>query len=188
VVYENPKKGRRLPLPKKAGGPIGTRKGKKGYDRRVPLEEAGETVEDFAYVRPQYELLEHTADLGVRVRGESLGDLFENAGLMLFDLLVDLAPVRPRSKWKVSVAAQDPETLFVQWLRELLNAFYVKKRIFCRLEIAKINEKSLAASCWGEVFNRKRHTVLTEIKAATYHDLSVKREDSGWVAEVIFDV
>jgi len=189
VTKESPKKGRRLPLPGKAGRPIGTKKGRRGYERKIPISDEGEAFSDeFVYVKPPYELIDHTADLGIRVRGENLVRLFENAGLALLDLLTDVALVKPDSKLSVSLTAENLEALFVQWLRELLYLFYGQKKLFCAFEITKLNDTSLAATCWGEGLDRTRHVFLSEIKAVTYHELSIKRDDSGWVAQAILDI
>ena len=186
---ENPKKGKRLPMPQKAGRPIGSKKGERGYKRshlETGLREA--LSEDFVYVKPPYELIDHTADLGIRVKGESQEKLFENAGLALLDLLTDVALVRPHSRLSFSLTAESLEALFVEWLRELLYLFYGKNKLFCAFEITELKETSLAVSCWGERYDPRRHILLSEIKAVTYHELAIRRDGSGWVAQAIFDI
>jgi len=162
-----------------------TKRGAKGYRR-----EPGPTVlpEDVEEIRPQYELLDHTADLGIRVAAGTLEKLFENAGLALFDLLTDLGKVRPAARYTISVEAENQEGLLVQWLRELLYRFFGEKTVFCRLEVTHLTQASLSAVCWGERVNPDRHVFRTEIKAVTYHALRVARTEAGWTAEVIFDI
>jgi len=212
----NPKSGHRLPLPKKTGGPIETKKGAKGYRRptvKVPFpEDAVERDIDArdaasahdstplsanernmngggaALPRPQYETLDHTADLGIRVTAGTREELFENAGLALFDLLTDLSRVRATTRFAFSLKAENLEALLVQWLRELLYLFFGKKMVFCRLEIAELTEDSLSVTCWGERVDPERHVFRTEIKAVTYHGLRVARAEQGWTADVIFDI
>jgi SHS2 domain-containing protein len=38
------------------------------------------------------------------------------------------------------------------------------------------------------MFDPARHTIFTEIKAVTFHDLQLKRDDRGWKAQIIFDL
>lgn len=181
----SPKTGRRLPLPKKTGGPMDSKRGAKGYRRptgRVLL--PGDAEE----TRPRYELLDHTADLGIRVAADTLEGLFEEAGLALFDLLTDLNRVTPTARFQFSLKAETLESLFVQWLRELLYQFFGKKTVFCRFEVVELTEDSLSAVCWGERVDPERHTFRTEIKAVTYHGLRVARSAEGWTADVIFDI
>lgn len=184
-----PKKGRRLPLPKKAGAPIGTKKGAKGYRRDVSKVEDDETsAQRVPRERPSYEIIDHTADLGIKVTGDSTEKVFECAGLAMFDLLTDFRGIKPTTRMSFSLTADNLEALFVHWLRELLYLFYGQKRLFCAFEITKLSEKDLTVTGWGERFDQKRHTMLTEIKAVTYHELSVIRTESGWTAQVIFDI
>jgi SHS2 domain-containing protein len=87
-----------------------------------------------------------------------------------------------------SLTAESLEALFVEWLRELLYLFYGKKKLFCVFEITELKETSLAVSCWGERYDPRRHILLSEIKAVTYHELAIRRSESGWVAQAIFDI
>ncbi|MCX5801575.1 MAG: archease [Candidatus Eisenbacteria bacterium] len=186
---ESPKKGRRLPLPQKSGRPIGTKRGERGYRRSLSkADESDAALDDFVYVKPPYELIDHTADLGMIVRGQNLERLFENAGLALFDLLTKVTLVRPDSKWSISLRAENLEALLVEWLRELLYLFYGKKRLLCAFETDELTKTSLEVTCWGERYDPGRHTLITEIKAVTYHELAITRKDSGWSAQIIFDV
>jgi SHS2 domain-containing protein len=139
-------------------------------------------------LRPRYEIIDHTADLGIRVTADSLEHLFENAGLALMDLLTDISRVRPSARFEYSLSADSVQTLFVRWLSELIYRFFGEKLAFCRFEVAELSERSLSVACWGERVDPRRHVFRTEIKAATYHELRVERSESGWVAEVIFDV
>ena len=181
----SPKAGRRIPLPKQTGGPMDTKRGAKGYRREAGGILPPEDVED---VRPQYELLDHTADLGIRVSAGTLEELFENAGLALFDLLTDLSRVRPAARYQLSLRAENLEGLLVQWLRELLYRFFGEKTAFCRLEVTHLTQDSLSAVCLGERMSPDRHAFRTEIKAVTYHGLRVARTEEGWTADVIFDI
>ncbi len=41
----------------------------------------------------------------------------------------------------------------------------------------------------GEIVDKSRHTLLTEVKGITYHQLEVKRApEGGWMANLLFDV
>ncbi len=168
---------------------MGTKKGSKGYSRDAAREEEdGSPTERVPCQEPSYEVIDHTADLGIRVTGESLERVFESAGLAVFDLLADFKSIRPDTRMSFSLTAENTEGLFVQWLRELLYLFFGRKRLFCAFEITRLSQTDMTVTAWGERFDPKRHTMLTEIKAVTYHELSVSRTESGWAAQVIFDV
>jgi SHS2 domain-containing protein len=53
---------------------------------------------------------------------------------------------------------------------------------------ADLHQTSFSASALGEAFDPGKHRVEVEIKAATYHELTLKQEEGRWMARVIFDV
>jgi len=144
----------------------------------------------FLFSKPvkSYEIIEHTADIGIKVKGRDLKELFKNAAAAMFDLIAERKDLRSvsRKKIKVEEDADGLEELFVNWLNELLSLSATKELIFPAFKIKKLNEKSLKAIAIGENINK--YKVNREIKAATYHALEIKKSGSVWQAQVIFDV
>lgn len=136
-----------------------------------------------------YELIEHTADIGIRTKGDSLKELFQNTALAMFDIIAKPKTRNQRPATKevaIKQKAENRDELFVNWLNELLSLSAVKELIFSGFKINKLNENNLEASVTGsDITNYKLNT---EIKAATYHELKLEQTKSGWQAEVIFDV
>ena len=134
-----------------------------------------------------YEIIEHTADIGIRIRGKDLRELFVNAARAMFDII---SPARHKTslhhKINISVKADNSEELLVDWLNELLSLSAVKGLIFSDFKINKLDENSLEAVVSGGDISGYR--IDKEIKAATYHELRIEKIASGWQAEVIFDV
>jgi SHS2 domain-containing protein len=135
-----------------------------------------------------YEIIDHTADIGLRARGKDLKQLFINAACGMFDILADLKNVQTKESLKIKLKAPDIEELFLSWLRELLYQHNSKEIIFKEFVIDELSEKSISARAQGEKINPRRHRLKTEIKAVTYHELKVRRVKDNWQAEVIFDV
>lgn len=135
-----------------------------------------------------YELIDHTADVGIRVRAKSLGELFEKAAYAMFDILADLNLVAEREAIHLRLEALTVEDLFVKWLRELLYRYETDEVIFKSFHVKNIDENSMEAEAGGERLDLNRHPVNTEIKLVTYHQLEVRRDSQGWKAQVIFDV
>jgi SHS2 domain-containing protein len=135
-----------------------------------------------------YELIEHTADIGIRVRGEDLKNLFRNAALAMFEIISEKnkAAAEKTEKINLKQKADAADELFVNWLNELLSLSAVKELIFSDFQIKKIDENNLEATLIGSSF--KNYKINTEIKAATYHGLKLEKVPSGWQAEVILDV
>ena len=135
-----------------------------------------------------YEFIEHTADIGIRVKGDDLKGLFINAALAMFEIIAEKQKTEStrQVKAKIEQEADNLEELFINWLNELLSLSATKELIFSEFKIDKLDENSLKAIVTGN--DIKNYKVNTEIKAATYHQLKIQESESGWQAEVIFDV
>lgn len=135
-----------------------------------------------------YILIDHTADIGIDVFGVSLQDLFTNAAFALFDIITDLSKVEGKITHTVSISGIDKEQLLVNWLQELLYLHDVKNLLFKDFSIEDITDNQLNATVRGDVMSEDKHVIKTEIKAVTYHCLSIVQESDHWKARVIFDL
>ena len=135
-----------------------------------------------------YEILEHTADIRIRVKAQDLAALFTRAAAAMFDIIAEKRSGKSveRRELKVVQEAQSLEELFINWLNELLSLASVGQQIFTDFLIDKIDEGRVEARVMAE--SAGCYKVNKEIKAATYHQLQVLRTGDGWKAEVIFDV
>ena len=135
-----------------------------------------------------YELFEHTADVGLRARAESLDDLFAEAARALFSVIVaNLEEVRPRESLDFAIAAAPPDEMLRDWLAELLYTFEVRRLVLAQFDVT-IGADGLKATAQGEPIDPERHQLDMEVKAITWHGLKVVREGEGWLAEVIVDI
>jgi SHS2 domain-containing protein len=135
-----------------------------------------------------YELFEHTADLGLRVRAADLETLFAEAGRGFLSMIVDnLQAVAGTDAVTLRVEGRDPAHLLVDWLHELLLAFETRRLVLAEFAV-RVSDDGLEAECSGEPLDPDRHRLLHEVKAITYHGLRVERVDDGWEAEVIVDI
>ena len=136
-----------------------------------------------------FEYIEHTADAGILVRGDSLQSLFTNAAQGLFEMIAVVETVDEIETIDVNVKSESVEMLLVTWLDELVFRHETEELFFKRVEISSISETELSAKVYGESTNYDKHVVYTEIKAVTYHQLYVRQEpDGNWEAQVIFDL
>lgn len=135
-----------------------------------------------------YEIFEHTADLGIRVRAATLADLMADAARGLFAVIAgDLAQIRPTFEESFTVAGGDPVWLLHDWTSELLAAFDTRRRLFSEFAVA-VDEQGLRATARGETFDPGRHVLAHEVKAVTWHLLDVRHAAAGWEAEFIVDI
>src|SRR5262245_58953864 len=71
--------------------------------------------------RAMYEIFEHTADLGLRIRAATREELFVDAARGLFSMIVEnLDDVQPRENRRYNIVGQDHVYLLFDWLNELL--------------------------------------------------------------------
>ncbi|HEY3373967.1 MAG TPA: archease [Candidatus Aquicultor sp.] len=136
-----------------------------------------------------FEILDHTADVGLRAYGHTLKEVFENIAVGMFSLITDLDNVKSSLSEEIEIEAEDREDLLVEWLNELLYQFEVRYKVFKRVNIVDWDEEHrLRAIAYGEPLDLGRHQIKTQIKATSYHMLKVEYTDGIWSAQVIFDV
>jgi protein archease len=134
-----------------------------------------------------FEVIEHTADVGIIAYGRSLEELFANAAVGMMSFLIDLASVRLIQQRTVTADADNREVLLIAWLNELLVLLNADGFVPGRFEVRDLTPTHLRADVAGEPVDPTRHRFHLDVKAATYHSLEIK-QDGLWQARVIFDV
>gem|GEM_PF-171688 len=133
----------------------------------------------------KYELIDHTADLMVKAYGETLEECFANAGYALFDQTVDLSGIEPIRTFEAEAFGDGYEDLLYAFLSELLFLEDCEGFIMCELDV-RFGGGKVMCKGRGEVLDRNKHRIKSEIKAVTYHMLSVDPGEPS--VTVIFDV
>jgi len=139
-----------------------------------------------------YHELDHPADIFLEVWGGDLPTLFENALFALYDQLAELTAFETVHVETIKVAgATAPEALRAL-LSEALYRYESAGFVAARAKIAVEETGSgvdVSAELHGEKADPTRHTLLSEVKGVTYHQLSVEQApEGGWRATVLFDV
>ena len=135
-----------------------------------------------------FEVLEHTADVGVRVYGGSFAELLKNAALALMSLIADRESVRPDEEVSFEAEAETGEELLIKMLSEILYLHEVRKMVFADADLELTDGYKLRGRLRGEKTDASRHELLQDIKAATYHNLKIERVNDRFMAEIIFDI
>lgn len=136
----------------------------------------------------RYEQFPHTADIGIRVFGKDLKELFVNAAYGMFDTIADLEGITTSTEEVIEAEGQTREELLVAWLDELLYRFCTKDIIYSKFDILDLSDNKIRAKAFGRPAAANRNRLKMEIKAITYADLSIKKADGGYSVEIIFDV
>ncbi|MBI4236153.1 MAG: archease [Chloroflexi bacterium] len=135
-----------------------------------------------------YELLEHTADIGILAVGRDAAEAFAQAAKG-FAAVTLQAPgaVEERETRRVEVTAPDEEALLVAWVNELVFLQDAEGFLAGRALVQEITPTRLKALLYGEPFDPERHRMATQVKAATYHQVKVEH-DGGCRLRVILDI
>jgi len=141
-----------------------------------------------------FTVFDHTADVGLEVRGEGLADLLATAARAAFDQMLEDWPEKAVLTEEVTVLPPpglegDLGELLVTWLQELLFRFETRRLVPLEFGFAAADAKEVRARVGFGRFELGRHRTRLEIKAVTYHELRVRREpDGAWSARFIMDV
>jgi SHS2 domain-containing protein len=137
---------------------------------------------------PKYSVLEHTADLGLRVRGETLEQLFVHAAEAMLHCMIRVEPFEPVKTVPVGLDGRDWEDLLVRWLGEILYWFQGEKRVTIRARISSLSSRRLEGMLDTISYDPTHQEILCDIKAVTYHQIAVLEQNGVWEATVILDV
>ncbi|MGC9048989.1 MAG: archease [Patescibacteria group bacterium] len=133
----------------------------------------------------KYEILEHTADLKIRAFGRDLSELFSNMIKGMFEacgpIISDNLSTVNR---EIKIQSQNLESLLVDFLSEALYLSDVNNEAYFEAEFEKLTDRELI----GKIKGNKIEGLKEEIKAATWHDLEIKKTPTNWQATVLFDI
>lgn len=135
-----------------------------------------------------FETFDHTADIGLRINAATLEELFVDAARGLTSLLVEnIDAVQPTLTETIQLGSTEVDYLLFDWLNELLFRFETRGMLFREFDV-RLEGRNLEATIRGESFDRSRHHMAHEVKAITYHGLSVEKTESGWRVELVLDI
>jgi SHS2 domain-containing protein len=136
---------------------------------------------------PLFREFEHTGDRGIELTAPTRVELFRRAVVALASLLVEVAGAAATEQRLIVVEAENDADLMHDLLTELLQIFMVEGFIWCDASVEEA-DRALRVTVHGEPFDPTRHAFHGEIKAVTYHQLTVEKSPDGWRARIILDV
>ena len=138
-------------------------------------------------MKKEFEIIDHTADVGIIAYGASMNQAFANAARALFSLITELDNIEEVVYRDIELVAPDQESLLVKWLNELIYLFDTENIIFKRFDITQLNSTQLKAKSYGEKVDSSKHKLKIGVKAATSHMLKVEK-NNGCQVQVLFDI
>ena len=139
----------------------------------------------------EFEILDHTADIGIMAYGKNKREVFINTAKGMFEIIAgETKNLKENFYDKVKLEADNLEGLLFAWLNELLYIGETRLVILNKFQIKELSDFQIAAEVGGMKINHLAIKIEKEIKAVTYHHLEIKKDkESGlWRARVIFDI
>jgi len=139
----------------------------------------------------EFEIIDHTADIGIVAYGKTKREVFINAAKGMFEIIAgENRDLKENFYAKIKLEAKSLEDLLIAWLNELLYISEVKLVILNKFKIKELSDVQIKAEVGGTKINHLSIRIKREVKAVTYHRLEIKKdEESGlWRAQVIFDI
>ena len=137
-----------------------------------------------------FEIIEHTADVGVHCTGATLEECFEQAALGVLAIngayVTGAGEGDEQQSFQITLDAPDLGALLVDWLSEVLYLHDARDAIVTRLAVESIRDNELSGCI--ELRPRTQEIEGTAVKAVTYHRLAVEPLDGGWEATLYVDV
>ncbi|HSE83317.1 MAG TPA: archease [Thermodesulfobacteriota bacterium] len=135
-----------------------------------------------------YEVLDHTADVCLRVYGKSFEEILEHAACGMMDLITDREKVEPSESVQIKAEGETGEELLVRWLQEILYLHQVKKMFFHHFEVNGLAETQVTGKAFGEKIDFEKHEIGSDVKGISYHNLRLETLDDRLKVDIIFDL
>jgi SHS2 domain-containing protein len=129
--------------------------------------------------------LKHTADVKFQAFGKNIEELFENSFLALNQSIYDNKKIK-RSKEKIiKVSGKDYESLLYNFLEEIIYLLDADNFVCTEVKDIKIKGFKLSVILIGD--KKEKYNFTNKIKAVTYNEMFVKKQDKIWKCQVVLD-
>ncbi len=135
-----------------------------------------------------FKVIEHPADTGFEVTGKSLADVFRAAASALFSMMWEIKNKRVTAPIDLKISGSDSQELLVNFLEEFLYLYDAKGLVCTRVEINSISNKKLTVTVWLQPFDNDLDQDILGVKAITYHQMYIGKQDNVWLARIFLDI
>lgn len=134
----------------------------------------------------KFKFLPHTADVKFQAFGNSIEEAFENSAIALKETICGKKKIKSKLKKEIKISGTDFESLLYKFLEEIIYLLEGENFIISKIKKLKIQDMKLTAEIFGD--NTKNYKFTNPVKAVTYNDMFIKKENKKWVAQVVVDV
>ncbi|MCH8029781.1 MAG: archease [Candidatus Dadabacteria bacterium] len=138
--------------------------------------------------RMDYEILDHPADIRIRVFGNTHTELFINSAVAMMDITTERELVGAKQEVQIQARGDTADELLVHWLEEILYVVETMKFLFRCFRVESMSENEITGYGIGEKIDFSLHELYYEIKAVTYHELKIRESEANFMVEILFDI
>ncbi len=139
-------------------------------------------------MEPSFELFDHTADIGIRVRAATLPDLIAPTTEALYAVMGDLITCDNTTPVSISSGGPDQPVMLRDYLAEVLTLFDRDRRRVTTVNVAVFDDTGLKVEVQTAPIDAERSVYHREVKAITYHELDIRSIAGGYEATLIVDI
>ena len=134
-----------------------------------------------------FEIVEHTADTAIRGWATNVEQLFAVMAQGLFKVIGGDATTPQTQTRALHLEADNSSELLHDWLEALNTLHQIHNELYTQFDL-EIDQNRLHASVRGGSLEEATGELGTEVKAVTWHDLSVQDTSKGLEAYVLLDI
>ena len=141
-----------------------------------------------ARVSTGYELRDHTADIALHVWGDTLESLFRSAAEGYYAVVGDLKSCGATGTESLRINTTDVDGLLHDFLCELLFRFETGGLMLRDFVFERLDDTGLQATAACDKVDTDASVFDREVKAVTFHDLSIIERDGRYEVTVVLDI
>ena len=123
--------------------------------------------------------MDHATDAIIEVRAKDLNEAFTVSANAIINITLDQDKVQEKEQKEIVAQGKDLRYLLFSWLEEvtfvLITEGFAIKRV--ELEISENGGYTIHAKAYGESLDFEKHNFKVEIKAPTFYDMEIKKND-----------
>jgi len=141
-------------------------------------------------MKKKFRFLPHTADIKVEAWGSDLEEAFINAGKAFTDIIVNLNKVGSNIKKRILVEGEDLEELLYNFIEKLILSLDLDNLVFndYKISIDKKDGFKMNIEAYGDIIDPDKHGYKVYVKAITYHEMEIKKEDDKFIIRYVVDI
>ena len=138
-------------------------------------------------MREKYKFLEHTADIKFQAFGDSIEEVFKNSALALKEIIVGKIKIKEKIKkeFVIEKPNDDKEKALYNFLEEFLYLLDAEDFLFSKVAL-KFFQNRLQVKVIGD--KASNYKFINPVKAITYNEMFIKKQNNKWIAQVVLDV